>query len=262
VKDGGGVCRASLEPLAFDRPSRHRYIRAALHITLRPAFAVWIDDLRFDAQGLVPVVAQDATTGAVLMLAYADRHALRATMETGEAHYWSRSRGRQWRKGESSGNVQRVVEVRLDCDADAVLYRVRQQGPACHTGERDCFFRVAAPDGTLHESVGAAHVLDRLERVIAARDTERPDGSYTTYLFDKGVDKILKKLGEECTETVIAAKNADAAELTAESTDLIFHLLVLLREMGLPLGEVWEEIERRWGAAPRAHAKAVLDRDA
>jgi phosphoribosyl-AMP cyclohydrolase / phosphoribosyl-ATP pyrophosphohydrolase len=211
---------------------------------------VWIDDLSFDERGLIPVVTQDASTGEVLMLAYASRDALRLTSETGAAHYWSRSRQEIWRKGATSGNEQEVEEVRVDCDGDAVLYRIRQTGPACHTGEQSCFHRCAAGD-ELAAAGPAGHILPRLERIVEQRDRERPEGSYTTYLFEKGVDKILKKVGEEATETVIAAKNADRAELRAETADLLFHLLVLLRERGLPLREVWVELEARFGVPPR-----------
>jgi phosphoribosyl-ATP pyrophosphohydrolase/phosphoribosyl-AMP cyclohydrolase len=212
----------------------------------------WIDTLTFDERGLVPVVAQDARTGEVLMLAWANREALQRTRETGRAHYWSRSRGALWMKGETSGHAQEVVDVRVDCDADAVLYRVRQTGPACHTGERSCFYRTADADGgELTEATDPRPMLARLEEIIAGRERERPEGSYTTYLFAQGVDKILKKLGEETAETIIAAKNADNAELRSESADLLFHLMVLWRARGLDAGEVWDELERRFGAAPR-----------
>jgi phosphoribosyl-AMP cyclohydrolase / phosphoribosyl-ATP pyrophosphohydrolase len=218
-------------------------------------FHVWTEDLTFDAAGLVPVVTQDSATGEVLMLAYANREALELTLRTGAAHYWSRSRRGLWRKGETSGHTQEVVDVLRDCDGDAVLYRVRQTGPACHTGERSCFHR---PDGGANLPT-TDHILDRLERVIAQRAAERPAGSYTTYLFDRGLDKILKKLGEEATETVIAAKNADAAELRYEAADLVYHLLVLLRERELPLADLWGELEKRFGAAPRALRNTVED---
>jgi phosphoribosyl-ATP pyrophosphohydrolase/phosphoribosyl-AMP cyclohydrolase len=211
----------------------------------------WIDDLSFDARGLVPVVAQDARTGEVLMLAWATREALERTVETGDAFYWSRSRGEMWRKGGTSGHTQRVREVRVDCDADAVVYRVEQAGPACHTGERSCFFRAAGPDGALAPADDARPVLDRVDALLGERRAERPEGSYTTYLFAQGLDKILKKVGEEATETVIAAKNDDLGALRSEAADLLFHLLVLLRERGLPLADVWDELDTRFGRAPR-----------
>lgn len=213
----------------------------------------WIDQIRFDGRGLVPVIAQEADSGAVLMLAYADREALRETERTGQAHYWSRSRGSLWKKGETSGHLQRVVEIRADCDADAVLYRVRQTGPACHTGEDSCFHR-RVEDETFAEAgpvTGEDHVLSRIEAILREREETRPEGSYTTYLFEKGLDKILKKVGEEAAETIIAAKNPGTDELRSESADLLFHLLVLLRARGLPLTGLWEELEGRFGAPPR-----------
>lgn len=212
----------------------------------------WTDQITFDDRGLVPVVAQDARTGEVLMLAWANAEALRLTRETGRAHYWSRSRGALWIKGETSGHVQEVVDVRVDCDADAVLYRVRQTGPACHTGERSCFHRaVEGAEGGFGEADDPRPMLARLEAIIAERERTRPQGSYTTYLFTHGVDKILKKVGEEAAETLIAAKNGDNGELRSESADLLFHLMVLWRERGLDADDVWAELERRFGRAPR-----------
>jgi phosphoribosyl-ATP pyrophosphohydrolase/phosphoribosyl-AMP cyclohydrolase len=219
----------------------------------------WLDEVKFDDRGLVPVVAQDARTGEVLMLAWANADALRLTRETGRAHYWSRSRGELWKKGETSGHAQEIDDVRVDCDGDAVLYRVRQTGPACHTGERSCFFRTV--DGNeLREGDDARPVLARIEEIIAARDAGRPEGSYTTYLFAQGIDKILKKVGEEATETIIAAKNEGTEQLRAESADLIYHLLVLLRAKGLPLDELWAELDRRFGQSPREGSTAPADR--
>jgi phosphoribosyl-AMP cyclohydrolase / phosphoribosyl-ATP pyrophosphohydrolase len=214
----------------------------------------WIDELRFDERGLLPVIAQEAETGEVLMLAWADRAALQRTEATGEAHYWSRSRGEQWKKGATSGNRQAVAEIRVDCDGDSVVYRVRQEGVACHTGERSCFHRRVDEHG-LSAAGSTAHVLCRLEALLADRNSARPAGSYTTYLFEKGLDKILKKVGEEAAEVVIAAKNVAAhgsSELRSESADLLYHLLVLLRQTGLPLEEVVGELELRFiGGAPQ-----------
>lgn len=211
----------------------------------------WTDEITFDERGLVPVVAQDERTGEVLMLAWADAEALRLTRETGRAHYWSRSRRALWAKGDTSGHVQHVAEVRVDCDADAVLYRVRQEGPACHTGERSCFHRAVADGGALEGGADGRGLLHRIEAVLAARDAERPEGSYTTYLFTQGVDKILKKVGEEAVETVIAAKNDGTAELVGESADLLFHLLVLWRARGVAVDDVLDELAGRFGRAPR-----------
>jgi phosphoribosyl-ATP pyrophosphohydrolase/phosphoribosyl-AMP cyclohydrolase len=207
----------------------------------------WWSAVRFGADGLVPVVAQERRSGDVLMLAYADRDALARTLTTGEAHYYSRSRRALWRKGESSGHVQRVVEVRLDCDGDAVLYRVDQAGPACHTGARTCFSAVldgANPSPAPGADPGG-HLLSRLASTIARRAEERPEGSYTVKLLDRGVAKIAQKVGEEAVETVVAATAEDDARLAAESADLLYHLLVLLQSRGVPLERVWDELERR-----------------
>jgi phosphoribosyl-ATP pyrophosphohydrolase/phosphoribosyl-AMP cyclohydrolase len=210
----------------------------------------WIDQVKLDDRGLVPVVAQDARTGEVLMLAWANAEALRRTLETGRATYWSRSRAELWTKGETSGNAQAVEEVRIDCDGDAVLYRVRPAGPACHTGERSCFFR-AVDGGELREGDDPRPVLARIEETITARQAERPEGSYTTYLFAEGIDKILKKVGEEAAETIIAAKNEGTEQLRAESADLVYHLMVLWRAKGLSLDALWAELDRRFGRTPR-----------
>lgn len=220
----------------------------------------WLDELRFDSAGLIPVVAQERASGEVLMLAYANREALQRTLQSGLAHYYSRSRASLWQKGETSGNVQQVDEVRLDCDGDAVLYLVRQKGPACHTLERSCFFRSA----DARELVPAGHggdMLSRLEQIVRERDESRPEGSYTTYLLETGPDKILKKVGEEATEVVIAAKNEENAQLSSEVADLLFHLVVLLRTQGLPLAEIWKELEGRFGKASRIPASSpAVDR--
>ncbi len=210
----------------------------------------WIEELRFDAAGLVPVVAQDVSSGAVLMVAYADREALRLTAESGRAHFWSRSRRAIWEKGATSGNTQQVVEVRTDCDGDAVLYRVRQTGPACHTGEASCFHR-ALSGQSMEPADTAAHILARVEAIVADRSVSPEEGSYTSYLLDRGIDKVLKKVGEEATEVVIAAKSGVGGGLEGEIADLLFHLLVLLRIRGVPLDAIWDELESRFGQAPR-----------
>ena len=214
----------------------------------------WLDDIQFTAEGLVPVIAQEASTGEVLMLAFADRLALETSLRTGRAHYWSRSRNSLWQKGETSGHIQEIVEIRLDCDGDSVLYRVRQNGPACHTLEATCFHRVVQ-DGGLEVSHVSAHVLGRVDDVVRDRQANPKAGAYTTYLFEQGLDKILKKIGEESTEVVIAAKNGSSEELAAETSDLLFHLLVLLRVRNLPLKSVWKEMEDRFGRPPRPRAK-------
>jgi phosphoribosyl-AMP cyclohydrolase / phosphoribosyl-ATP pyrophosphohydrolase len=226
----------------------------------------WLDSLNFGPDGLIPVATQEADSGTILMIAYANREALARTEATGRAHYWSRSRSELWCKGETSGHVQHVREIRVDCDSDAVLYRVAQTGPACHTLAASCFFR-AVNDGALSEVLPASHVLERIAEIVRQRDSDRPDDSYTTYLFSKGIDKILKKVGEEATEVVIAAKNAAGsddpgcrAELSAEVADLFFHLLVMLQQSRMPLDEIWAELDRRFGAPPRTTRGQDRDR--
>ncbi|HXE58632.1 MAG TPA: bifunctional phosphoribosyl-AMP cyclohydrolase/phosphoribosyl-ATP diphosphatase HisIE [Gemmatimonadales bacterium] len=206
----------------------------------------WLDRIRFGADGLVPVVAQDARSGNVLMLAYADREALERTVATGLAHYFSRSRGRLWRKGETTGHEQRVVELRLDCDADAVLYRVEQSGPACHTGTPTCFANRLLADGALvAEADAGGHPVERLAGTIARRAAERPAESYTVRLLARGVPSIAQKVGEEAVEVVVAATAEAPERLVEESADLLYHLLVLLRARGVELGRVWRELESR-----------------
>ena len=206
----------------------------------------WLSAVRFGADGLVPVVAQESRSGDVLMVAFADRDALERTAESGMAHYFSRSRRTLWRKGESSGHVQRVREIRLDCDGDTVLYRVEQHGPACHTGTRTCFSTERGPDGAAvaGEDPGG-HLLTRLATTIAHRAAERPEGSYTVRLLERGVAKVSQKVGEEAIEVVVAANAEDDARLTAESADLLYHLLVLLQSRGIGLDAVLKELEAR-----------------
>ncbi len=212
----------------------------------------WLSAVRFGGNGLVPVVAQEHRTGDVLMLAYADREALERTAATGLAHYFSRSRQALWRKGETSGHVQRVAEIRLDCDGDAVLYRVEQEGTACHTGARTCFARAAAGQRGSGAEVGwiegedpGGHMLTRLASTIARRAEERPEGSYTAKLLERGVAKISQKVGEEAVEVVVAANSEDDDRLASEAADLLYHLLVLLQARGVPLQRVWSVLEER-----------------
>ena len=208
----------------------------------------WLSAVRFGPDGLVPVVAQEQRSGDVLMLAYADREALERTRSTGLAHYFSRSRNTLWRKGETSGHEQRVVEIRLDCDGDTVLYRVDQLGPACHTGGRTCFSAAVAGGNGRGLEAGedpGGHLLSRLAGVIAARAAERPDGSYTVRLLDAGVPGVSQKVGEEAVELVVAANVQDEARVAAESADLLYHLLVLLQARGVPLDAVLRELENR-----------------
>ncbi|OMF10572.1 bifunctional phosphoribosyl-AMP cyclohydrolase/phosphoribosyl-ATP pyrophosphatase [Paenibacillus amylolyticus] len=215
----------------------------------------WSDDL-------VPAIVQDVDTREVLMMAYMNRESLKLSLESGETWFWSRSRQELWHKGATSGNVQTITSLKYDCDGDTLLVEVKPNGPACHTGAVTCFHNeiIGLPEKSANEAsdeAGAAsasassssdsrfEVLAELESVIAERERERPEGAYTTYLFDKGVDKILKKIGEEASETIIAAKNKDNDELRLEVSDLMYHLLVLLQERKLPLDDIMSELSRR-----------------
>lgn len=196
------------------------------------------EPLTFDASGVLTVVVQDAASGDVLMVAHASAEALRLTAETGLAHFWSRRRRELWRKGGTSGNALRVRELRADCDGDALLMLVEPLGPACHAGTRTCFGE---------RSPTALGVLEELRQVIAARRTAAPQGSYTAHLFAAGQDAILKKVVEEATEVVIAAKAESASRLAEESADLLFHLLVALEERGVGLDRVLGVLRQRRG---------------
>lgn len=196
-------------------------------------------DLVFDEKGLLPVVVQDRASGDVLMLAWANAEALRLTAQTGLAHFWSRSRRALWKKGETSGNVLRAREALADCDRDALVLIVDPEGPACHTGARTCFGETSGSE---------ASVLAELERVIAARAGADPGTSYTARLLAKGLDQALKKIGEESAELVMAAKAESAERLASESADMLFHLLVVLRQRGVRLVDVLHVLrERRRG---------------
>lgn len=212
-------------------------------MTLTPP--TWLADVRYDDRGLVPCIVQSFSTGAVLMHAWMSEDSLRRTIETGQTWFWSRSRQELWNKGATSGHVQTVRSLHLDCDQDTILALVDQVGGcACHTGAATCF---VAPDA----AVAPGPILSELLDVVRQRDLERPEGSYTTKLLVGGVDRAGKKVGEEATEVVIAAKNAEAgrgtAELAEESADLLYHLLVLWRAAGLDIDEVAEALARRRG---------------
>lgn len=203
-----------------------------------------LEELKFDENGLIPAVVQDARTHRVLTLAYMNRESLAVTLREGRTCFYSRSRRTLWRKGETSGNVQRVVRVTADCDGDALLVEVEPAGPACHTGEESCFFRPL--EGALDGGAAQARFsLDGLYGLLLGRKAERPAGSYTTYLFDKGREKILKKVGEECTEVIIGAMKDSREETVFEVADLTYHVLVLLAEMGVTPDEVRAELARR-----------------
>lgn len=206
-----------------------------------------LEAVSWNADGLVPVVIVDAETDAVLTLAYANREAVERTLATRSTWLYSRSRGALWNKGETSGNTQQVVAVAIDCDRDALLYRVLPAGPACHTGAATCFFDVVPLAGAEAPPEGAqfASALIALARTIAARKVHAPEGSYTAKLFAGGVDRIGKKIGEEATEVVIAAMNDDRGELVWETSDLLYHTLVMLAEREVPLDEVGAELARR-----------------
>lgn len=207
----------------------------------------WLSTIKFDAEGLVPVVAQESRSGTVLMLAYASRDALRQTRSSGLAHYYSRTRRSLWQKGETSGHVQRVRQILVDCDGDTVLYRVSQTGPACHTGERTCFATVVTSDGAAtHCPDAGGHVLSRVAERIAARAAVRPEGSYTTQLLDEGVAVVAQKVGEEAVEVVVAALAQDDARLAAEAADLFYHMLVLFQARGVSSDRIWDELEQRY----------------
>lgn len=206
--------------------------------------------VKFGADGLVPVVTQESRSGDVLMVAYANREALDRTLSTGLAHYFSRSRGTLWQKGERSTHVQHVTEVRVDCDRDAVLYRVEQTGPACHTGARTCFSEVlseAAGEGSKISSQEdpGGHVLSRLATTIRQRVGASPSQSYTARLLSSGINQISQKVGEEAVEVVVAANSEDDERLVSEAADLLYHLLVLLQARAIPLDDVWRELEER-----------------
>ena len=199
-----------------------------------------INALKFDEKGLIPAIVVDAITKKVLTLAYMNRESLEITMEKGLTCFYSRSRQELWLKGETSGNYQHVVSITADCDSDALVVVVEPDGPACHTGEETCFFNDVYESDTLHE-----FSLEALIKLIEGRKRDKVEGSYTTYLFEKGLDKILKKVGEESTEVIIAAKADDKKETIYEIADLTYHLLVLMIEMGISLEDVHRELASR-----------------
>ncbi|QEK97376.1 bifunctional phosphoribosyl-AMP cyclohydrolase/phosphoribosyl-ATP diphosphatase HisIE [Bacillus amyloliquefaciens] len=201
------------------------------------------DELRFDEAGLIPAIVQDAASKEVLTLAYMNRESYEKTIETKETWFYSRSRGELWHKGATSGNTQKVKAIRYDCDQDALVVLAEPSGPACHKGSYSCF----SPEKA--DAQDRFRILNELESVIAKRQAEMPEGAYTTYLFREGVDKILKKVGEEAAEVIIAAKNRDHEELKWEAADLLYHLLVLLREQSLPLDDVLDVLAKRHSAS-------------
>ena len=197
-------------------------------------------ELKFDEKGLIPVIVQDYYTKQVMTLAYMNEESLKITMEEGYTCFWSRSRQELWRKGETSGTRQKVVNITADCDSDALVIEVKKDGPACHTGAESCFFNdIYMADDETPFSVEA------LYEMIKGRKTEPKEGSYTTYLFEKGMDKILKKVGEECTEVIIGAAKGDKEEATYEIADLAYHIMVMMVEQGITTKDVTAELAKR-----------------
>ena len=199
-----------------------------------------VNELKFDERGLIPAVVVDAMSRRVLTLAYMNRESLAVSMEKGLTCFWSRSRGKLWLKGETSGNYQHIVSITADCDRDALLVLVEKDGPACHLGTDSCF------EYPVWESAERQDfTMDGLMELIRGRKTDPQQGSYTTYLFDKGLDKILKKVGEECTEVIIAAKAEDKRETVYEIADLAYHVMVLMTQAGISLDEIRAELKSR-----------------
>ncbi len=202
------------------------------------------DEFKTDDKGLVPCIAQDYKTGKVLMLAYMNKESYAKTLETGLMTYYSRSRNKLWTKGEESGHFQKVISLTIDCDKDTILAKVDQTGPACHTGNETCFFTPLVEKDS-GDSANPLTVLQDVYGTILDRKNNPREGSYTNYLFDKGIDKILKKVGEECTEIVIAAKNPDAEEIKYEIADFLYHAMVLMVERGVSWEDITDELARR-----------------
>ena len=199
-----------------------------------------IDELKFDEKGLIPAIVVDAKTKNVLTLAYMNRESLAVSMEKGLTCFWSRSRNELWLKGETSGNYQHIVSITADCDKDALVVMVEKDGPACHTGADSCFNDIVWESDERHE-----FSYEGLMKLIEGRKTEKKEGSYTTYLFEKGLDKILKKVGEECTEVIIAGKADDKKETIYEIADLAYHVMVLMIQMGISLEDIHDELASR-----------------
>ena len=199
-----------------------------------------IDELKFDENGLIPAIVVDAVTKKVLTLAYMNRESLEISIKEQKTCFWSRSRNELWRKGETSGNWQHIVSITADCDGDALTVLVEKEGPACHLGEESCFHNPIFESDERH-----AFSLESLMKLIEGRKTEKKEGSYTTYLFEKGIDKILKKVGEECTEVIIAGKADDKKEAVYEIADLTYHVMVMMIQMGISLEDIHDELASR-----------------
>ncbi len=201
-----------------------------------------VSELKFDKDGLIPAIVTDADSGKVLTLAYMNRESLEISMNKKLTCFWSRSRQELWLKGETSGNYQHIVSITADCDGDALLVKVHKDGPACHLGTDSCFSRPLLEG---EEKEPEQFSLDTLYQLLLSRKKELPEGSYTSYLFQKGIDKILKKVGEECTEVIIAGKGGDRAETVYETADLAYHVLVMMAELGITPEEIRTELASR-----------------
>ena len=199
-----------------------------------------IDDLKFDEKGLIPAVVQDYFSKQVLTVAYMNRESLEISMREGRTCFFSRSRQQLWRKGETSGNTQEIVTIKADCDLDALVVEVIKKGPACHTGSESCFFNPVYQSETQQD-----FSLEALYELLKGRKTNPKEGSYTTYLYQKGIDKILKKVGEECTEVIVAGKGGDKAETIFEIADLAYHVMVLMVEMGIEPKDIFAQLASR-----------------
>ncbi len=209
---------------------------------MQPINDAYKDIIQFDDNGLVPAVVQSIDDNTVLMLAYMDEAAIEETLKSGYATYYSRSRKSRWKKGETSGNVQQVQALYYDCDADSILLKVKQTGVACHKNKKSCFHN---PMGGTEQLKPSPAIIDELYSVITNRKKNPKEGAYTTYLFNKGIDKILKKVGEESSEVIIASKNASAGEMIEEISDLVYHVLVLMANEGVTPEQVSEALEKR-----------------
>ncbi|NIP37741.1 MAG: bifunctional phosphoribosyl-AMP cyclohydrolase/phosphoribosyl-ATP diphosphatase HisIE [Candidatus Dadabacteria bacterium] len=217
-----------------------------------------VDSLKFDDKGLIPIIAQSADDGQVLMFAWGNKKTIELSIETNKAHYWSRSRNKVWMKGEESGNTQKLVDVYYDCDKDVILYIVEQKGVACHTNEKSCFFTKIDGTNELSPSFeGSKNIktLDDVYRVIEDRKANKKEGSYVSGLFEKGIDKIIKKIGEEAGEVIIGAKNADKEEIIYEVADLWFHSLIALSYFEIEPEEIYKELGKRFGKTKESYGR-------
>lgn len=244
LKNGrDGVCPCSCIPSDSDiRAAKHRLRGDGVAVNTFESSVAW-EDMKLNSDGMVPVVVQDYKTQEVLMVAYMNREAFETTVRTGKMTYWSRSRNELWVKGQTSGHVQYVKEIRLDCDSDTLLAMVAQVGAACHTGSRSCFYRTILKKE--YDETNPLKVFEDVFHVIQDRRLHPKEGSYTNYLFDKGIDKILKKVGEEATEIIIAAKNPDPEEIKYEISDFLYHVMVLMAQKGVTWEDITKELARR-----------------